>query len=869
MTTLFLVRGSVDIPIGTKLGRYEIRAFIGAGGMGQVYRAHDTSLGRDVAIKSLPPVYLSPDRLRRFEQEARATSALNHPNILAIFDIGTFQNAPFVVSELLEGQTLRERLSHGAVPPRKAIEYAKQIGRGLGAAHEKGIVHRDLKPENIYLTNSGHVKILDFGLAKLVDPVLSEDELSQVETKHLNTEPGVVLGTAGYMSPEQVRGNPADPRSDIFSFGAVLYEMVVGVRPFRGDSSVETMNAILKDEPPPIPLSERGVSIPLQRVINRCLEKQPQDRFQTARDLVFNLDSITDTSSIDSSLSMPTVASPVIVHRSWIKWALPLVIGVILLAAVFFAGRYSAGTTLPSYTRLTFRHGAIYTARFTSDGKGIFFSATWDGNPVDISYMRVESSDVQTVGSPNMQMLSLSPAGDMAVLLNEKYLYHFTSQGTLGRMSLAGGTPREMLENVQDADWNAVDNSLAIVRANNGHVQLEFPMGKKLYETDGYVSHVRVSPKGGRIAFLDHPLSGDSRGTVAMIDAAGQVQRLTDEFTDENGLAWAPSGEEIWFTASKSGEASGLYAVTLAGKQRIILRTPVALRLHDISKEGDVLISGNQESTPVTGLAPGDTRERDLSWLSSVRITDLSPDGTSFIFNEAGQGSGTNYSLYLRKTDGSPAIRLGNGHGHGRSPDGKSVISILLDPPQIILLPIGAGEAKPLESFGMEQYGYGATWLPNGKSIVFIGKEKGHALRTYVQDIAGGPPRPITPEGIIGHLVSPDGKFVVGRATDEKKGLYPVTGGESREIPGVDNDDRVIGWADAQSLYVFRDRERPLRIFKLNVTNGHKELQKEILPGDLGGVLGSINVLITPDAKSYVYAFTRQLSDLYLVKGLR
>jgi serine/threonine protein kinase len=859
----------MDIPIGTKLGRYEIRSFIGAGGMGQVYRAHDTSLGRDVAIKSLPPVYLSPDRLRRFEQEARATSALNHPNILAIFDIGTFQNAPFVVSELLEGQTLRERLSQGALAPRKAIEYAKQIGRGLGAAHEKGIVHRDLKPENIYLTDSGHVKILDFGLAKLIDPVLSSDELSQVETKHLQTEPGVVLGTAGYMSPEQVRGNPADPRSDIFSFGAVLYEMVVGVRPFRGDSSVETMNAILKEEPPPIPLSERGVSIPLQRVITHCLEKHPQDRFQTARDLVFNLDSITDASSLDSSLSMATVPSPVIARRSWIKWAVPAAIGVILLGAVFFAGRYSVSTTMPSYTRLTFRHGAIYTARFTSDGKGIFFSATWDGNPVDISYMRVESSDTQMVGAPNTQMLSVSPSGDMAVLLNGKYLYHFTNQGTLGRMSLAGGSPREMLENVQDADWNPVDNSLAIVRANNAHVQLEFPIGKKLYETDGYVSHVRVSPKGDRVAFMDHPLTGDSRGTVAVIDASGQIKRLTDEFTDENGLAWAPSGEEVWFTASKSGEAAGLYAVTLAGKQRIVLRTPVGLRLHDISKDGDVLVTGNQESTPVTGVAPGDTRERDLSWLSSVRITDLSPDGTSFIFNESGQGSGTNYSLYLRKTDGSPAIRLGSGHGHGRSPDGKSVISILLDPPQIVLLPIGAGEAKPLERFGIEQYGYGATWLPDGKSIVFIGKEKGHALRSYVQDIAGGPPRPITPEGIVGHLVSPDGKFVVGRTTDEKKGIYAVSGGESREIPGVEKDDRVIGWADAQSVYIFRDGERPLRIFKLNVTNGHKELQKEILPGDLGGVLGSINVLMTPDAKSYIYAFTRQLSDLYLVKGLR
>lgn len=860
----------MDIPIGTRLGRYEVRAFIGAGGMGQVYRAHDTSLRRDVAVKRLSAIHPSPDRLHRFEQEARATSALNHPNILAIFDFGTFQDAPFVVSELLEGHTLRERLSQGPLPARKAIDYAKQIGKGLAAAHEKGIVHRDLKPENIFITNDGHIKILDFGLAKLIDPVLSSDELSQVETKHLSTEPGVIMGTVAYMSPEQVRGNAADPRSDIFSFGAVLYEMVTGARPFRGGSSVETMNAILKEEPPPIHMPERGNSILLQRVITHCLEKEPQDRFQTARDLVFNLDSLTGHSEIDSSLSIHTAVAPVISRRRpWHRWLVPAVVAAVLLAAVFFAGRYSASTILPTFTRLTFRHGAIYTARFTSDGKGIFFSATWDGNPVDISYMRVESTDVQTIGSPNMQMLSVSPSGDMAVLLNGKYLYHFTNQGTLGRMSIAGGSPREMLENVQDADWNPLDSSLAIVRADKTKVQIEFPIGKKLYETNGYVSHVRVSPGGDRVAFLDHPLSGDSRGTVAVVNVNGQVTRLTEEFNDETGLAWAQSGEEIWFTASKSGEAAALYAVTLAGKQRIVLRTPVGLRLHDISKDGDVLLTGNQESTPVTGLVRGDTRERDLSWLSTVRITDLSPDGTSFIFNDAGQGSGTNYSVYLRKTDGSPAVRLGSGHGHGRSPDGKSVISILLEPPQIVLLPIGAGEAKPLERFGIEQYGYGATWLADGKSIVFIAKEKGHALRSYIQDIAGGPPRAVTPEGIIGHLVSPDGKYLLGRSPDEKKTLYSLGGNETRDIPGLENDDRVIGWADSESLYVFRDRERPLRIFKLNVSNGRKELQKEILPADLGGVLGSINLLMTPDAKSYVYAFTRQLSDLYLIKDLR
>jgi serine/threonine protein kinase/Tol biopolymer transport system component len=860
----------MDIPIGTKLGRYEIRAFIGAGGMGQVYRAHDTSLGRDVAIKSLPPVYLSPDRLRRFEQEARATSALNHPNILAIFDIGTFENAPFVVSELLEGETLRERLDHGPLPARKAIEYAKQIGRGLAAAHEKGIVHRDLKPENIYLTDSGHVKILDFGLAKLVEPVLSDDELSQVETKHLQTEPGVVLGTAGYMSPEQVRGNPADPRSDIFSFGAVLYEMVVGVRPFRGDSSVETMNAILKEEAPPIPLLERGVSIPLQRIITHCLEKQPQDRFQTARDLVFNLDSITDTSSIDSSLSLSTMAAPVVAKRSWLKWAVTVVIGAVLFGAVFFAGRYTASTTLPTYKQLTFRRGSIYTARFTSDGRGIFFSAAWDGNPPDVSFMRAESPDVQTLGLPSTQLLSVSATGEMAVLLNGNYLFHLINVGTLARMPLAGGIAREMLENVQEADWGPDGSALAVVRFDKTYNHLEYPIGKTLYKTAGYISSPRVSPKGDRVAFLDHPVHGDSRGTVTVVDSNGQVKSLTGEWQDESGLAWSSTGDEIWFTASKTGEAQALYAVTMSGKQRILLRAPISMKLQDISPNGEVLLTSNQESTPVIGLASGETKERDLSWLSSVRIRDLSPDGTSFIFNESGEGSGTNYALYLRKTDGSPAVRLGDGHGHGRSPDGKWVISVLSDPPQIILLPTGAGQAKQLERFGIEQYGYGAAWLPDGKSIVFVAKEKGHALRTYVQDIAGGPPRPVTPEGITGYLVSPDGKFLLGRDTSDKKSLYPLAGGNPLSIPGLEDEDRVIRWAgDADSLYIFRDRERPTRIYKLNRSTGRKDLVREIMPRDPAGLLGTISVLLTPDGKGCVYAFTRRLSDLYLVKGLR
>jgi serine/threonine protein kinase len=861
----------MNIASGTLLGRYEIRSFIGAGGMGEVYRAHDSALGRDVAVKVIPrELSLDPSRLKRFEQEARATSALNHPNILVIFDLGTFEGSTYVVSELLEGQTLRERLLEGVLSPRKAIEYAAQIARGLAAAHEKGIIHRDLKPENIFITTDGHVKILDFGLAKLLDPVVPDEDSSEAQTKRISTHPGAILGSVGYMAPEQVRGRPADQRSDIFTFGAILYEMVTGDRAFRGDSSVEAMNAILKEEPPPLQTSDRGIPPALERLITHCLEKQPQDRFQSARDLAFGLESLTSHSGFYSSISMVPTGPVQRLDRHWLTWAALGLVATGLLTLFFFLGRNSASVPLPSFTQLTFRRGAVYTARFTSDGKGIFFSASWDGNPVDVSFMRSESPVVQTLGSPNTQMLSISRTGEMAVLLNSKYLFHFVNQGTLARMSLAGGNAREMLENVQEADWSPDGNALAVVRFDKTHNYLEYPIGKRLYQTDGYISHPRVSPKGDQVAFLDHPVHGDSRGTVTVIDSNGQPKKLTEEWTDENGLAWSPGGDEVWFTASRTGEAQALYAVTLSGKQRVLLRSPISLKLLDLSANGEVLLTGNHESTPVTGLAPGQTTERDLSWLSAMRITDLSSDGASFIFTESGQGSGTNYAVYLRKTDGSPAVRLGDGHGHGRSPDGKWVISILSNPAQIVLLPTGAGEARHLERFGIEQYGYGAAWLPSGKGIVFIGKEKGRPMRTYVQDLDGGQPRAVTPEGVTGYLLSPDGKLLLGRDTSEKKALYPLEGGEPRTVPGLEDEDRVIRWADTtDSVFIYRDRERPIRIYKLNLSTGRKELAREILPGDSAGLLGTVTVLLTPDGKGYVYAFTRRLSDLYLVKGLR
>ena len=286
---------------GTKLGRYEIRSLLGEGGMGVVYRARDIKLNRDVAVKVLPAAYSADtDRLRRFEQEAQAAGALNHPNILAVYDVGDHAGSPYVVSELLEGETLREILSSSPLPQRKAIDYATMIAHGLAAAHEKGIIHRDLKPENIFITKDERAKILDFGLAKLIQPGGNNFVRTDVETLKAHTSAGSVMGTAGYMSPEQVRGDPVDLRSDIFSFGAVLYEALSGRRAFHGDSAVESLNAILKEEPPDFHETSTKINPQVEKIVRRCLEKKPERRFHSAHDLSFALEALTGSS--ESSL---------------------------------------------------------------------------------------------------------------------------------------------------------------------------------------------------------------------------------------------------------------------------------------------------------------------------------------------------------------------------------------------------------------------------------------------------------------------------------------------------------------------------------------------------------------------------------------
>ncbi len=404
---------------GTKLGPYEIQASIGAGGMGEVYRAHDARLDRTVAIKVLPASFSADrDRLQRFAQEARAAAALNHPNILSIFDIGDQQGAPYVVSELLEGETLRDRLRSGPISSRKTIDYAVQVARGLSAAHEKGIVHRDLKPENLFLTNDGRMKILDFGLAKLTRPEI-ESGSADAPTMHAATEPGLVMGTVGYMSPEQVRGKAADQRSDIFAFGAILYEMVSGKRAFHGETAADTMSAILKEEVPELSETARNVPPGLDRIVRHCLEKSPTQRFHSAGDMAFDLEALTEISATGKSGAQAAAAQATHSEsRRKLAWAAGLIALAAAMAGLsWWLGRGSGTAPPAEYQQITFRTGFMGNARFTPDGS-VVYSATWDGGENQLYLARLDESGSRELGLKDAELLGISKSGELAIRLN-------------------------------------------------------------------------------------------------------------------------------------------------------------------------------------------------------------------------------------------------------------------------------------------------------------------------------------------------------------------------------------------------------------------------------------------------------------------
>jgi serine/threonine protein kinase/WD40 repeat protein len=857
---------------GTRLGPYEIIASVGAGGMGEVYRARDTRLDRIVAIKILPESFAGDrERLERFQQEARILSVLNHPNLMAVYDVGEQDGMHFLVSEFLEGETLRDRLGAGPLPQRRVIEYGLQIAKGLAAAHEKNIVHRDLKPENIFVLRDGRVKILDFGLAKQKAMAVTPDATM---TSPNRTSAGTVLGTAGYMSPEQVRGEAVDSRSDIFALGAILYEMVAGQRAFRGDSSVEVMTSILKQEPLDLGESGLNVSLGLQRIVHRCLEKKPEARFQSASDLGFALDSLSNAGTSTGSLRAVQDGK-----GKSSRLLIPLLLlAALAIGAIAAWALHRPAVSQPSFTQISFRSAYVRHARFAPDGRTVVYDSTTDGKPTELFSTRTDTIEAQSLNLL-ASLLSISSTGELAVTLDTIFDPKYTPTGRLARVPLGGGSTRELLDAVTDADWTPDGSALAVSRQVGHHFQLEFPPGKTLYQSDGYISDLCFSPAGDKIAFIDHAIFGDDRGTVEVVDLQGHRTVLTREFSSVQGLAWPSKGNEVWFTGSVNTEPNSLRAVTVDGKERVLLSSPVKLRLQDISKDGNVLLSVDDYRDQQLLAETASGKVRDISSFP-FQITDaFSPDGKSLLLNTYVTGANSDYNLYTQRTDGSAPAMIGQGVGLSFSFDGKWVLA--LDPlnlKHMRVIPTGVGEARTLESPAGTEY-VGAAWLPDGKHILVAVNAPGQPPATYLQDVQTGAARKIGTEGsylwTVGEQglgsVSPDGKSFMTTDGDKHFWVQPTDGGEPSPIKGLSPGDLPLEWHNG-SQNIFFERligTDTSEIYDLNLATGQSKLWSHFTPADKIAMISLRHPIITQDGAHVLYVVQRIFSTLFVASGIQ
>lgn len=829
--------------IGTAVRQYKVESKIGSGGMGVVYKAWDQKLNRHAALKLLPPTALeSEERRRRFAHEAKVSSGLNHPNIVSIYEVGSEdisgQLSDFIAMELVEGLTLDQVINKQGLTVEKAVSFAIQIASALTAAHSAGIVHRDLKPSNIMIRNDGTVKILDFGLAKVSAP-LEPDPFGDTQSVHMSmTSTGTIVGSVAYMSPEQAEGKTVDPRSDIFSLGSVLYEMLCGRAAFQGDTRISKISAVILKDPDPLPDT---VPVELRQIIGRCHQKNPDLRYPSMAHLRAALEKVRTKPSLIQS------------RRAWIAAASAFAAGVAPTA--YFAFR--SQKRQPQYQRLTFRRGDVTGAKFAPGGS-VYFSAQWEGEMQSIYECQPGNRESRPIAVPGGRLLSVSSKSELAILTGDGLF------GTLIRVQPGGGAPRPVLDNVHDAVWGLDGDSFAVVRRDGSRFRVESPIGKVIATSEAKAQE-RIALSGKGVTFFQFdPTTGDY-DLQATVDG-GAPKTLSRGWRAVGGLTWSPNGSEIWFAGTRTGGDPALYAVSTSGKERLLLQTPGWLSPLDVNRAGALLCSNTSSRLGIRVSVHG--KDRDFSWLESSSAREFSADGSALLFVELAYGEGRNAAIFLRKLDGSPAVRLGHGNRPSLSQDGKFVACIRRDEKMttIQIIPTGAGEQRSISHPGMDYESL--EWFPDSDRLLVLARRAAEASRAWIQPL-GREPIPVTPAGVRAVRLSPDGRLVAG-IQDGKVLTFPVDQSQPRVVAPALPGEAIVRWSpDGDVLVLKHSRDNSTSVFldRLDVRTGRRTLWQEI-PLPEGATQFLEPFVVSPRMTEYAYSYQHDTATLYTINGL-